>query len=304
MGSKFSKSNNEEEVKIAPQFWGTDMTENSKKYDKFDCETFSTSQQTQAINESIIFPKIFENDNKNTIKKLYPFKFEWKGLGSSVILAGSFLDNWTKFVPMIKNPDNEIFELVINLPKEKHSFKFIVDNKWVCSNQYPTVLDSSNNQNNFIDLTNYTPPKELIKREEYKKGEIKTHHRSKVIVILDKNDKINYNCKFPLIHELNTNAPSIVLHYKYSFNINYQSNQDKLKKIAMKTYINYKSKDDITENNPYKKIIVCPHEKLMHYCQSIDNLRNNNKKKYIKGCVSIRNKHKFLTIVYYKPNKK
>ena len=59
---------------------------------------------------------------------------------------------------MIKNVETEIFEKIIYLPRAKHYFKFIVDNKWVCSNQYPTTMDNSNNQNNFIDLTNYTPP--------------------------------------------------------------------------------------------------------------------------------------------------
>ena len=300
MGSKFTKSNCEE-VKMEPQFWGTE-TNNAHKYDKFAWEAYSTSQQTQENSDTTSFSIKAGNDIRNQKEKLYPFKFEWKGLGSSVILTGSFLENWTKFVPMIKDPETEIFELVFNLPKTKHYFKFIVDNKWVCSSQYPTTMDNSNNQNNFIDLSNYTPPKELIKREEYKKGEIKAH-RNKVIVILDKNEKKNYNCKYPLIHELNTNAPYVVLHYKPSFNLDYQSNQDKLKKICNEKNIEYKGKEDLTENKTYKIILPCPHEKLMHFCQSINNLNNikNGKKKYIKGCTTIRNKHKYITIVYYKP---
>ena len=298
MGSKLSKSN-DEEVKIEPQYWGTNT---NKEASINDSDTFSTSQQTQDNIESSIISKNIKKEKTKDGNNLFPFKFEWKGLGSSVILAGSFLENWTKFEPMIKNPETEIFEKIINLPKKKHYFKFIVDNKWVCSNQYPTTMDISNNQNNFIDLTNYIPPKDLVKIEEYKKGELKSY-RSKVIV-LDKNDKNGYNNRYPSINELNTNAPSTVTHYKPNFELDYQSRQNKIKKISKKNYLKYNEKNTLTENNTYKKILSCPHEKLLHFCQNINDLDINNKKRYIKGCTTIRNKHKNLTIVYYKPKQK
>ena len=298
MGSKLSRSN-DEEVKIEPQYWGTNT---NKEANINDSDTFSTSQQTQDNIESSIISKNIKKEKNKDGNNLFPFKFEWKGLGSSVILAGSFLENWTKFEPMIKNPETEIFEKIINLPKKKHYFKFIVDNKWVCSNQYPTTMDISNNQNNFIDLTNYIPPKDLVKIEEYKKGELKSY-RSKVIV-LDKNDKNGYNNRYPLINELNTNAPSTVTHYKPNFELDYQSRQNKIKKISRKNYLKYNEKNTLTENNTYKKILSCPHEKLLHFCQNINDLDINNKKRCIKGCTTIRNKHKYLTIVYYKPKQK
>ena len=298
MGSKLSKTN-DEEVKIEPQYWGTNTNKNEIKYDS---DTFSTSQQTQENTESTIISKNKEKKKSNEEQKLFPFKFEWKGLGSSVILAGSFFENWTKFEPMIKNPETEIFEKIINLPRTKHYFKFIVDNKWVCSNQYPTTMDNSNNQNNFIDLTNYTPPKDLIRKEEYKKGEFKPY-RSKVIV-LDKNDKNGYNNNYPLINELNTNAPYTVTHYKPTFNLDYQSRQNTIKKICKKNFLKYSEKNTLTENNTYKKILSCPHEKLLHFCQNINDLEINDKKKYIRGSTTIRNKHKYLTVVYLKPKQK
>ena len=292
MGSKYSQRNNEE-VKIEPQYWGNDLYKNSIKYDNYEWDNYSTSQQTQENSELIQNKKTIENNNINENEQLYPFKFEWKGLGSSVIITGSFLENWTKF-PMIKNNETEIFELTLKLPKKKHYFKFIVDNKWVCSNQYPTTLDKSNNQNNFIDLTNYIPPKNLMKIEEYKNGEFKPH-RSKVIV-MDKKDKHNYNCKYPLIHELNPFPPNIFVHYDSCFNIDYQSNQNNISK----QYLKYENKNFVTENNTYKKILVVPHEKLMHFCQNINDLKNKNKQ-YIRGSSTNRNKHKYLTVVYYKP---
>ena len=243
MGSKFSRSDNEE-VKIEPQFWGSNIYENSKKNNQYNCEILSTSQntQTQDITDNSITQArpVNKTENQNENQK-FPFKFEYKGLGSSVILTGSFLDDWKEYKPMVKNPDTDIFELVEYLTKTKHFFKFIVDNKWVCSNQYPTTNDNSNNQNNFVDLVNYTPPEDLIKREEIRKGEIKLKpHRSKVI-ILDKNKtkKNNYDCKYPLTHELNSTAPSVIEHYMPCFNLDYISNQDKIAYKGKKKYLLY-----------------------------------------------------------------
>ena len=306
MGSKFSRSDNEE-VKIEPQFWGSNIYSNSKKNNQYDCEILSTTQNTQTqdiTDNSITQAKpVIKTENQNEDQK-FPYKFEYKGLGSSVILTGSFLDDWKEYKPMVKNPDTDIFELVEYLTKTKHFFKFIVDNKWVCSNQYPTTNDNSNNQNNFVDLVNYTPPEDLIKREEIRKGEIKLKpHRSKVI-ILDKNKtkKNNYDCKYPLTHELNSTAPSVIEHYMPCFNLDYISNQDKIAYKGKKKYLLYKEKNHLTENNTYKKILPCPHEKLMHFFENIDDIKDINKR-YIKVSSSIRNKHKYLTVIYYKPRK-
>ena len=310
MGSKYSKSNNEE-VKSKPQYWGSNFDDNSIKNNKYDIDTYSSSHQTQENTDSTILSikQITENENNKNKKeneeekekekekeKLCTFKFEWKGWGSSVFLAGDFLNNWKDHTPMVKNAETQIFELILDLPKKIHYFKFIVDNKWVCSDQYPTTMDNSNNQNNYIDLTNYIQPDSLIKKEEKNKKINKKSNKKKTIVL----EKNNYNCKYPLAHELNSTAPNAIVHYKPCFNIDYQSNQDK---IDAKLNFNYKEKNPLTENNTYKKILICPHEKLMHFCQNINDIKNTNKR-YIKGCTTIRNKHKYLTIVYYKPKPK
>ena len=295
MGSKLSKTN-EEEVKIEPKYFGRNAKKN--KNIKNDSDAFSTSQQTENIDSTIISQNS-EKDKNNEEEKTFPFKFEWKGLGSIVVLAGSFLENWTKFVPMVKNPETEIFEKIIKLPKKKHYFKFIVDNKWICSNQYPTTIDNSYNLNNFIDLTNYIPPKDSIKKEENKKEDFKPH-KSKVIVS-DKKDKSGFNNKYPLIHDLNTNAPYTFTHYIPCFDLDYQSRQNKIKKITNKNYLNYYEKNTLTENNTYKKILSFPHEKLLHFCQNINNVDININTRYIKNCTTIRNRNKYLTVVYFRP---
>ena len=55
---------------------------------------------------------------------------------------------------------------------------------------------------------------------------------------------------------------------------------------------------DLLETNTFKSIMTIPHEKLSHlflYCDS-DN-------KYIRNAMTQRNKHKFLTVVYFSPKK-
>ena len=273
MGSKSSKTSNDQEVKLKPQFWGFNTYQKSNNYD----ESFSTTQNTQSETNNSI-----KSSSKKTIEKKYPFKFEWKGNGKSVLLAGSFLDNWTNTEVLVKNNDTGVFELLLYLPKSKHQFKFIVDNKWTCSNQYPTMADERGIINNYIDLTNYSPPENLI---------VKNHNK--------KNNE--YSNRLPLNCELNITAPNVIEHYKPVFNLDYQSNQDM---ITKKKYLKYKEKNLMNENNTYKKILVFPHEKLMHLCPSLNELNSkikNNKNDFIKISTTIRNKHKFLTTVYYRP---
>ena len=273
MGSKSSKTSNEQEVKLKPQFWGFNVYQKNNNYD----ESFSTTQNTQSETTNIS-----KSSSKKALDKKCPFKFEWKGNGKSVLLAGSFLDNWTNTEVLVKNNETEVFELLLYLPKAKHQFKFIVDNKWICSNQYPTMADERGIINNYIDLTNYTPQDNLKEKHSNKKNN-------------------EYNTRLPLNCELNLTAPNIIEHYRPKFNLDYQSNQGI---ITKKKYLKYKEKNLMNENNTYKKILVFPHEKLMHLCPSMDELDlkgKSNKNNFIKISTTIRNKHKFLTTVYYRP---
>ena len=291
MGSQSSKNEQKEQpIKLSPEYWGPNSIKNNNKYN----ESFSTSQNTQNEENSIKTLSIKESKDKK-----FPFKFEWKGNGKSVLLAGSFLDNWNNIKVMVKNNKTETFERIVYLPKTKHQFKFIVDNKWICSNQYPTMADERGNINNFIDLTNYIPPENLLKEDEKKKGELNLLNQSNIANNKNHNYNKNndYTTKMPSIGELNMIPPNIIKHYLPKFDINYQSNQ---KKIGKKNYLKYKEKNLMDENNTYKKILVFPHEKLMHLCPNINYL-NPKENNYMKICTTTRNKHKFLTTVYYRP---
>lgn len=293
MGSKNSKSEQEKEKDISiilkHRFRGANTYKNSHNYN----ESYSTSQNTETEEK--------QKSKKDSSEKKYPFKFEWKGKGKRVLLSGSFFDNWNKTKDMIKNDNTDIFESVVYLTKTKHRFKFIVDNKWICSNQYPTISDEHGITNNYIDLTNYFPPENLLKCQQGKKDDLNNLNKSNNKNNNDTSYNMGYNTKMPLRYDLNTVAPNIIWHYSPKFNLDYQSNQNML---VNKKYLKYKEKNLMTENNTYKKILVFPHEKLMHLCPNLYSLNNegkNIKHNFIKISTTIRSSHKFLTIVYYRP---
>lgn len=45
-----------------------------------------------------------------------------------------------------------IYFRVQDLKPDIYEFKFIVDNVWKCSKDYPTLIDEKGNLNNFLDL--------------------------------------------------------------------------------------------------------------------------------------------------------
>lgn len=316
MGSKFSQNIKEE--KPQERAYNTDKKYNTEVDDT--SISFKTNENTEK--SSITTTTEVNNDQS----KFVPYKFEWKGNNKEVLVTGDFI-NWEKKLLMKKNPKTGIFELVLFLEKKKHNFKFIVDGQWVCSSQYPTNNDGSNNINNFITLDNYSPNNELIQKEKENKYQNiinlneslntnkEENNKNQINIKREDTRKKQYNCRIPLNDELNTIAPIIMWHYRPIFNLEYPSNQDliisKENKYSnnnqeqkdenpTKKYLEYREKNFNTENNTYKKIMTCPHEKLMHFCTNLDDIRNidNN---FFRLCTTIRNKHKFLALIYYKP---
>ena len=265
-------------------------------------KTFTTNLSiTEELNKSAKSTKMDSTiDNKF---ELIPFKFEWKENISNtnkeleVMITGSFLNNWEQFIKMDKNPETDIYEYLAYLPKKKHYFKYIINNKWLCSDLYPTTQDDSNNTNNYIDLTNYninSPEKNYIILEN---NELYINNE-KIKKKRKKEKKINdgYEIKYPNIKDLNVKAPMVMLHYKNSFLIDNQSNQYK---FGIKDEFKFENNNYLNENNSYKKIFIFPHEKLRHITPNINDIFNN--KKYNRYSITERKKHKYLTLVYYKP---
>ena len=281
MGTKSSQTDQEEKPNTKIDDSNTNNNPNN-----FD-ESFSTTNNT---NMDVGTSKNIQ-ENKIEEKK-YPYKFEYKGDGKSVLLAGDFLDNWKGIKVMVKNNATGIFERMVNLTRKKHQFKFIVDNKWICSNQYPTMPDERGIINNFIDLTNYIPPDNLLKEDLKKKLDKK---------ILNKNNNFNngYSTNMPGYNELNTIAPTINGLYKPKFDLDYQSNQND--RVYNSHLLRYSERNCTNENNTFKKIFLCPHDKLMHLCPNINVLNRKKSSNYIKISTTVRIKHKFLTFEYITP---
>ena len=296
MGTKSSKTEEEnikeKEIKLQPQFFGTN-------YD----ESFSTTQNTQTEEKTI------KNTNNEISSKKYPFKFEYKSNGNSVLLAGSFLDNWDRKETLKFNNESKSYEITLNIPRGLNQFKFIVDDKWLCSKYYKVIKDKSNNDNNEID-TNATS--EASTMNSLINSNILDMKKKKKKSGKGNND---YNCLIPTKSAVNAEAPIIPLYFKSYLNLDFNSNQldetkfkDKLmdsseEKSKEKTKENENEEvlilnktKDLLETNTFKSIMTIPHEKLSHlffYC--------DNDNKYIRNAVTQRNKHKFLTVVYFSP---
>ena len=242
------------------------------------------------------------NSNGEKVK----FKFEWKddpknkNKNLEVLLVGSFLENWERYEVMEKNEESGIYEKKMYLTKKEHLFKFIINNKWQCSDLYPKKPDKDNNINNYIDLTDYEePPKEKTYEEDsfnLSKELNKINQKSKSFNT-EGNNQRQYDKKYPELDILNKKTPKLVTFYQKPFDINNLSNKDKFQKylisINSKNYNLYG-----TANNPYKKVTTFQHEKIGHLISEI----NEKKKNYLRISTTERKKHKFLTIIYYKPN--
>ena len=94
---------------------------------------------------------------------------------------------------------------------------------------------------------------------------------------------------------MNTDAPRTPHHYLYKYNINYNTRQNK---IGKGKYLAYKEKNLLSENNSYKKVMVCPHVNLNHHTSNICHIDH-----LVRACSSQRIRHKFVTLIYYKPFK-
>ena len=99
----------------------------------------------------------------------------------------------------------------------------------------------------------------------------------------------------------NVKAPKIPLIYDYNFNINNNTNQGNIgDKECLKNINNNKC----NKNEDYQKIACIPHDKLLHICVGDDLYLNKNDKNYNEISITQRNKHKYLTIVYFIPKTK
>ena len=232
-----------------------------------------------------------ENTKIDLNDKKLSYTFEWKEGGNNVKIAGSFLNDWKDKIDMKKNLNTGFFEINLDVSRSVHQFKFIVDKKWVCSSNYQTINDK-NNTNNIIDFTNYIPEnndnnKSNIKESKKKKKKLK-----------EGND---YNSYYPKDSDINSEPPSIPMHYNPKFDLNKQTKQELFESPFGK--FNYDISRNQIENDTFKTIMTISHDKISHICYNMDKCNDDNNNKYISSIITQRIKHKFLTIIYYSPKK-
>ena len=241
-----------------------------------------------------------EKTKMSELNETVPYTFEWKEGGNNVQFCSSFLEDWKRKEPMKFNKDTNSFEVTLNVPKGKHQFKFIVNDIWVCSKNYKINNDNNNNINNEIEINidNNTTKNINNTIKDVKKIKKKQQKGNK-----------DYNCVYPNKSSINPDAPNIPIFFNTSINLNYNSNQLNLNLDSKlpeqkdsdgseenKLSLKFDQTKTILENDTFKSITTIPHEKLLHIFTHF--YKNDN---YIRSAVTQRNKHKFLTLVYFSP---
>ena len=221
-----------------------------------------------------------DNTNITSSYETIPYIFQWKKNAKKVFITGDFLDNWKSLGEMTKNPKTGFFEYLICLNRAIYQFKFIVDGNWTCSEDYEIFRDNSNNVNNILDTKNLNI-NTLLNESNNTQFIPNSLQQSSITTTTKK--KILFNCVYPTPDELNSTAREMPIQYKSKF-------------------LGDNNKLCNNENGSYKTVEVCPHEKLLHLCFNSNEEELDNK--YVKASVSVRIKHKFLSIVYYRPKKK
>ena len=241
-----------------------------------------------------------EKTKMSEVNETVLYTFEWKEGGNDVQFCASFLEDWNKKETMKLNKETNNYEVTLNVPKGTHQFKFIVNGLWVCSKYYKIIKDKSNNSNNEIEINNDNNNTKNISNniQEMKKNK-KKHQKC----------NCDYNCIYPNKSSVNQDAPNIPVFFNSLINLNYNSNQLNLdlnskqieqsfndKKDNNKLLFKFDQTKNLLENDTFKSITTIPHEKLSHIFTHF-----YTHDKYIRCSVTQRNKHKFLTLVYFSP---
>ncbi len=272
----------------------TSSSDSEKNDNKNNFSSNSDSLSSSSSSQLELDEDTIEETQEDNSK--VPFTFYWKEGGNKVQLTGNFV-NWNQYFEMTEYEKGN-FKCEIILPKQEIYFKFIVDNKWVFSNNYEKRDDGHYNINNYIDLTNYKIEKNNInnninneknqknqkeeKKEKNEKREKKEKNKEKEIWCVQKSQD-----------QMNAEAPCTPFHYQDPWRININSNQII---IGRSKFLNFSYHPMNDENNSYKKILSPPHVNIFHL---------------ILGCVGNKNhtrvgthhrfRQKAVTLIYYKP---
>lgn len=187
-----------------------------------------------------------QSQQTNTVSnELVDVTFFWNQGGNDVFITGSFAQ-WTQWFMLEKK--NEVFYIQLQLPKEKHFFKFIVDNQWICSNNYEITYDDKGQPNNVVDLKNLVfTSKQNDNSQQQNDTKIQNTKKVKKNPQITKIPQQNsYSEIYPDRSGLNSETPMIPSSYTNKFNLNNISFQSK---IGKPNYIDLDFKELYSHSN-------------------------------------------------------
>lgn len=189
----------------------------------------------------------------STQKDFVEITFVWKEPGNDVFITGSFA-NWKQWF-MLEKQENGIFYRKLQLPKEKHYFKFIVDKDWKYSTNYETISDEKGNINNVVDLTYININNSTVKKNTSNQANISKPTELKKKKLVKENN--SYSEVYPERSGLNSDTPMIPSCYTNYFDLNNFSFQNK---IGKPSFINLNYKElYCNSNNSTAEISQPPH---------------------------------------------
>ena len=226
------------------------------------------------------------------------FIFTWSEGGNDVKITGSFSD-WKVQYQMTKDPKDQMFKLELPLKNEIYQYKFIVDNSWKCSKNYPIIDDGYGNINNILDNTknesvqskeiSTTKKKKKPKRVNTNKTKTRDSSKKKESKKLLNSNSI-YQCKYLSDDILPQSLPN--KRYYESFKLDNFSNQ---RSIGIKKYYNFYDNNSISFGASSKSIFILGHINLNHLISA-----KNSRAKMLKNSMSFRYREKASTFIYYK----
>ena len=299
-----------------------EKSEKAKKEENIELDVYSEKEIEEKKEEDNCSDQTFEDSNN--IRSNYTFI--WDEGGKDVKLTGSFSD-WKIQYQMTKDPNDQKFKIQLPLNNEIYQYKFIVDGKWRCSKSFPTKEDGNGNINNFLDNTKniLVMAKDTRKQEKNEKKDKKMNESTKKTTkIIQKSkttknkkksristktktaktrastinkDKITknvsvYQSQYPSDDDISP-LPLPNERYFESFKLEDFSNQ---KSIGNKIYYDFYDRYCFSFEASSRPIFVLGHVNLNH----LISVKQNNKSKILKNCMSFRFREKATTFIYYK----
>lgn len=270
----------------------------SKQINEIKSDNYNSDQLTQ------------EKSNSDTNSSLY-MNIIWNESGNDISIIGTFC-GWKKKYRMKKTRKN-FFEREIpipNLNKEKCEFKFIVDDKWRCSKNYPQREDEQGNLNNYIDeayindhLNNLrNKNNETMSSTNNETNEKREINKSNNDISKD-TIKSSYGNSFPSEDQLNQEAPNMPDVLAISTSLSEHTHQ---RHMGKKKYLKY---SPVNLCSSYKNIFQPGHSYMNHIFMNKNNIKfikdaekvSNQNANYFQINCNVKIKSKCLSILYFSP---